>query len=136
MSSLGDRPDGPDDPALGRIFVPEGPMFDAWIAPDGGAVTLSVLAMKMQARWLRRARPRPFGFAPGSTHPARPSASGKPVARKRCPAASRLCSGSVPRYRRCPSATATRLIPWRRQRKSSRTFTATIKTVTSTTTPT
>lgn len=70
MSSRGDRPDGPDDPPLSRIFVPEGPVFDAWIAPDGGAVKLSVQAMKMQARWLRRARPRPFGFAPGSAHPA------------------------------------------------------------------
>lgn len=45
-------------------------MFDAWIAPTGGAVRLSVQAMKMEARWLRRARPRPFGFAPGSAYPA------------------------------------------------------------------
>ncbi|HWF82262.1 MAG TPA: hypothetical protein VN695_16910 [Streptosporangiaceae bacterium] len=70
MSSRGDPPDGLDDPAPGPIFVPEGPGFDAWIAPDGGAVTLSVQAMKMEARWLRRARPRPFGFAAGSAHPA------------------------------------------------------------------
>jgi hypothetical protein len=70
MSSRGDPPDDPDGPRLGRIFMLEGPVFDAWIAPDGGAVKLSVRAMKMQARWLRRARPRPFGFAPGSAHPA------------------------------------------------------------------
>ena len=70
MSSRGDPPDGPDDPPPGRIFVPQGPMFEAWIAPDGGAVKLSVQVMKMEARWLRRARPRPFGFAPGSAHPA------------------------------------------------------------------
>lgn len=31
---------------------------------------LTIQAMKMQARWLRRARPQPFGFAPGSAHPA------------------------------------------------------------------
>jgi hypothetical protein len=43
--------------------------MDAWLAPGGGAVKLSAAAMKMQARWLRRARPRPFGFAPGSMHP-------------------------------------------------------------------
>jgi hypothetical protein len=45
-------------------------MWDAWNAPDGGAVKLVVLATRMEARWLRRARPRPFGFAPGSAHPA------------------------------------------------------------------
>jgi len=33
-------------------------------------VKLSIQAMKMQARWLRRARPQPFGFAPGSAYPA------------------------------------------------------------------
>src|SRR5215469_9485678 len=44
-------------------------MWDAWVGPDGGAVKLSVQAMKAEARWLRRARPRPFGFAPGSAHP-------------------------------------------------------------------
>jgi hypothetical protein len=43
--------------------------MDAWLAPGGGAVKLSAKAMKMEARWLRRARPRPFGFAPASAHP-------------------------------------------------------------------
>jgi hypothetical protein len=33
-------------------------------------VKLTIKVMKMQARWLRRARPRPFGFAHGSAHPA------------------------------------------------------------------
>lgn len=45
-------------------------MWDAWVSPGGGAVKLSAQAMKMEARWLRRARPRPFGFASGSAHPA------------------------------------------------------------------
>lgn len=57
-----ERPQGP-------IFGPEGPRMDAWLAPGGGAVQLSAAAMKMEARWLRRARPRPFGFAPASAHP-------------------------------------------------------------------
>jgi hypothetical protein len=33
-------------------------------------VRLSIWATQRQAQWLRRARPRPFGFAPGSAHPA------------------------------------------------------------------
>jgi hypothetical protein len=64
------------DHRQGHAFVPEGPtilsespMMDAWLAPGGGAVKLSALAMKMEARWLRRARPRPFGFAPGTAYP-------------------------------------------------------------------
>jgi hypothetical protein len=69
MSSPADPARGPEEPLQSRIYVPEGPAFDAWNAPGGGAVKLSVLAMKMQARWLRRARPRPFGFAPGGAHP-------------------------------------------------------------------
>jgi hypothetical protein len=56
---------GTDDRPQGRIFVPE-----AWLAPDGAAVSLSAQAMKLEARWLRRAQPRPFGFAPDSPHPA------------------------------------------------------------------
>ncbi len=44
-------------------------MWEAWVAPDGGAVSLSVQVMKVEARWLRRARPRPFGFAADSPHP-------------------------------------------------------------------
>jgi hypothetical protein len=43
--------------------------MDAWLAPGGGAVKLSAGAMKMEARWLRRARQRPFGFAPAESHP-------------------------------------------------------------------
>lgn len=69
MSSRDDQAGGAEGPAPGRIFVPEGPMWDAWVAPGGGAVKLSAQAMKMEARWLRRARPRPFGFAPGGAHP-------------------------------------------------------------------
>jgi len=52
-----------------RIFVPEGPFFDGLVAPDGLAVRLSIQAAKAEARWLRRVRPRPFGFAAGSSHP-------------------------------------------------------------------
>lgn len=70
MSSSGDPTHGSGEPPQGRIFVPEGPFWDAWVAPDGGAVKLSIQAMKVKARWLRRARPRPFGFAPASAHPA------------------------------------------------------------------
>ena len=70
MGSHCDRTDGTDDPQQRRIYVPEGPLLDAWSAPEGGAVKLSILATQRQARWLRRARPRPFGFAPGSEHPA------------------------------------------------------------------
>lgn len=69
MSSHDSPAHAPDDPPLGDIYVPEGPMWDAWNAPNGGAVKLVVWATKMKARWLRRARPRPFGFAPGSAHP-------------------------------------------------------------------
>src|SRR5580658_6025586 len=69
MSSPGDPAHGPEEPPQRRIYVPEGPAWDAWNAPGGGAVKLSVQAMKVQARWLRRARPRPYGFAPGSAHP-------------------------------------------------------------------
>lgn len=69
MSSYGDPAQCPNDPPRDWIFVPEGPIWDAWNAPGGGAVKLSVAAQKMQARWLRRARPRPLGFAPGSAHP-------------------------------------------------------------------
>jgi hypothetical protein len=70
MNSHGDPAHGPDHPPQDLIFVPQGPLWDAWNAPGGGAVKLSIQAMKMEARWLRRARPRPFGFAPGSAHPA------------------------------------------------------------------
>lgn len=70
MSSPGNPTVGPDEPPQVPIYVPEGPMWHAWIAPDGGGVKLSVLAMKREARWLRRAQPRPFGFAPSSAHPA------------------------------------------------------------------
>jgi hypothetical protein len=68
MGSPGDPIHGSDEPVQG-IRILEGPAWDAWIAPDGGAVKLSAWAMKMEARWLRRANPRPFGFAPGSAHP-------------------------------------------------------------------
>ncbi len=70
MSSHGDPAQDPEEPAPGKIYVPEGPLWDAWNAPDGGAVKLSIQATKMEARWLRRAKPRPFGFAPGSAYPA------------------------------------------------------------------
>lgn len=70
MSSHDDPAHGPQNAPQERIYVPEGPMWDAWNAPDGGAVKLTVLATRMEARWLRHARPRPFGFAPGSAHPA------------------------------------------------------------------
>jgi hypothetical protein len=70
MSSPGDPTHGPDERPQSLIYVPEGPKWDAWMAPDGGAVKLSMRMMKMQARWLRRARPRPFGFARGSEYPA------------------------------------------------------------------
>lgn len=63
MSSPYDQ-NGPDDRPPGRISVPE-----AWFAPDGAAVSWSAQVMKLEARWLRRARPRPFGFAPDSAHP-------------------------------------------------------------------
>jgi hypothetical protein len=62
--------DGPDDPQQRRIQPPEGPLLDAWTAPDGGGVKLSIYLTSRHARWLRRAWPRPFGFAPGSAHPA------------------------------------------------------------------
>lgn len=67
MSS--DPPDAGDDHLPGSVFWPAGPKMDAWLAPGGGAVKLSAWAMKRQAQWLRRARQRPFGFAPGSAHP-------------------------------------------------------------------
>jgi hypothetical protein len=70
MISSDDPTRGPDERPQSRIYVPEGPKWDAWMAPDGGAVKLSMQTMKMQARWLRRARPCPFGFAPGSEYPA------------------------------------------------------------------
>lgn len=70
MSSHDDPIQDSEEPAPGGIYVPEGPTWDMWNAPDGGAVTLSIQAAKIQARWLRRAWPRPFGFAPGSAHPA------------------------------------------------------------------
>jgi hypothetical protein len=60
---------GPDERPKSRIIVPEGPMWEAMIAPDGHAVSLSVQVMKLEARRLRRARPQPFGFAPDSSHP-------------------------------------------------------------------
>jgi hypothetical protein len=69
MSSPGDPAYSPEGSRHERMYVPQGPMWDAWTAPDGGAVKLTIQAMKMQARWLRRARPRPFGFAPGSACP-------------------------------------------------------------------
>jgi hypothetical protein len=69
MSSDDDPAGGPADALRGRIYVPEGSAWDAWNAPDGGAVKLAVLATRMEARWLRRPRPRPFGFPPGSSHP-------------------------------------------------------------------
>ena len=51
MSSHDDPAHGPQDAPQGRIYVPEGPMWDAWNAPDGGAVKLAVLATRMEARW-------------------------------------------------------------------------------------
>jgi hypothetical protein len=72
VSSSDDPAYGPDEPSQGRIFVPEGPMWEAMVAPNGRAVGLSVKMMKVKARCLRRARPRPFGFAPGSAHPVPP----------------------------------------------------------------
>jgi hypothetical protein len=71
MSSSGDPTHGPGEFPQGRIFVPQGPMWDAWVAADGGAVKFSVQVMKTKASWLRRSRPRPFGFALGSAPPAR-----------------------------------------------------------------
>lgn len=65
----GDPSNARDDRRQEPIAWPDGPMKEAWLAPGGGAVKLSAEAMKMQARWLRRARPRPFGFAPASAHP-------------------------------------------------------------------
>lgn len=70
MSSHDDPAHDSEDAPQRRIYVPEGPMLDAWNAPDGGAVKLAVLATRMEARWLRRARPQSFGFAPESEHPA------------------------------------------------------------------
>jgi hypothetical protein len=37
MSSTGDRAYSPEEPPRGRIYVPQGPVWDAWSAPDGGA---------------------------------------------------------------------------------------------------
>jgi hypothetical protein len=65
----GDPPSASDDRQQEPMFGLEGPWTDAWLAPGGGAQKLCAEAMKMEVRWLRRARPRPFGFAPGSAHP-------------------------------------------------------------------
>jgi hypothetical protein len=46
-------------------------MWDT-ISPDSPVVELNVQAMRLQARKLRLARVRPFGFAPGSAHPTPP----------------------------------------------------------------
>ncbi|HTA14941.1 MAG TPA: hypothetical protein VK781_08805 [Solirubrobacteraceae bacterium] len=63
MSSHADPAQDPKEPSR------RGPFGDAWVAPDGGAVKLSEQALKMQAGWLRRAKPQPFGFAPSSARP-------------------------------------------------------------------
>jgi hypothetical protein len=52
-----------------QSYNPEGSPPGRGYTPSDRAVDWSIRAGQMEARWLRRARPRPFGFAPGSAHP-------------------------------------------------------------------
>ncbi len=58
MSSHGDATQRDEDLPPGRVYTPSDRTVD-W----------SIRAKQREARWLRRARPRPFGFAPGTAHP-------------------------------------------------------------------